>query len=596
MSGSNVFCSDNTIHFIKTEVLFPMNTIKKFIHYYGPYKAVFFIDLICAAVISLVDLAYPQILRTMTKTLFTEDKSIILHALPVIAASLFVMYIVQSLCKYYVTCQGHMMGAKMERDMRRELFDHYQELSFSYYSRNNSGQMMSKLVSDLFDISEFAHHGPENLFISLVKIVGAFIFLFFINKKLALPLILLVIVMFVFSFRQNAKMQETFMENRRKIGDVNASLQDTLSGIRVVQSFANEDIERAKFKKSNEAFLVSKRDNYHCMGSFMSSNLFFQGMMYLVTLVYGGYLIAQGEMQTADLAMYALYIGIFISPIQILVELVEMMQKGLSGFRRFLDVMETESEIRNADNAAELTDVKGHVRYDHVSFHYSDDETSVLSDISIDIPAGKSIALVGPSGSGKTTICSLLPRFYDVTGGSITVDGKDIRGLTLKSLRSQIGMVQQDVYLFDGTIKDNIAYGKPGASDEEIIKAAKCASIHDFIMELPDGYDTYVGERGTRLSGGQKQRISIARVFLKNPPILILDEATSALDNESERWIQKSLEELSKNRTTITIAHRLSTIRDADEIIVITEDGIAERGTHAELLEKNGLYAAYYNM
>ena len=573
-----------------------MNTIKKFIHYYGPYKAVFFIDLICAAVISLVDLAYPQILRTMTKTLFTQDKDIILHALPVIAASLFVMYIVQSLCKYYVTYQGHMMGAKMERDMRRELFDHYQELSFSYYSRNNSGQMMSKLVSDLFDISEFAHHGPENLFISLVKIVGAFIFLVFINKKLALPLILLVIVMFVFSFRQNAKMQETFMENRRKIGDVNASLQDTLSGIRVVQSFANEDIERAKFKKSNEAFLVSKRDNYHCMGSFMSSNLFFQGMMYLVTLVYGGYLIAQGEMQTADLAMYALYIGIFISPIQILVELVEMMQKGLSGFRRFLDVMETESEIRDADNAAELTDVKGHVRYDHVSFHYSDDETPVLSDISIDIPAGKSIALVGPSGSGKTTICSLLPRFYDVTGGSITVDGKDIRGLTLKSLRSQIGMVQQDFYLFDGTIKDNIAYGKPGASDEEIIKAAKCASIHDFIMELPDGYDTYVGERGTRLSGGQKQRISIARVFLKNPPILILDEATSALDNESERWIQKSLEELSKNRTTITIAHRLSTIRDADEIIVITEDGIAERGTHAELLEKNGLYAAYYNM
>ena len=590
------FCSDNIIHFIKTEVLFPMNTIKKFIHYYGPYKAVFFIDLICAAVISLVDLAYPQILRTMTKTLFTQDKDMILHALPVIAASLFVMYIVQSLCKYYVTYQGHMMGARMERDMRRELFDHYQELSFSYYSRNNSGQMMSKLVSDLFDISEFAHHGPENLFISLVKIVGAFIFLVFINKKLALPLILLVIVMFVFSFRQNAKMQETFMENRRKIGDVNASLQDTLSGIRVVQSFANEDIERAKFKKSNEAFLVSKRDNYHCMGSFMSSNLFFQGMMYLVTLVYGGYLIAQGEMQTADLAMYALYIGIFISPIQILVELVEMMQKGLSGFRRFLDVMETESEIRDADNAAELTDVKGHVRYDHVSFHYSDDETPVLSDISIDIPAGKSIALVGPSGSGKTTICSLLPRFYDVTGGSITVDGKDIRGLTLKSLRSQIGMVQQDVYLFDGTIKDNIAYGKPGASDEEIIKAAKCASIHDFIMELPDGYDTYVGERGTRLSGGQKQRISIARVFLKNPPILILDEATSALDNESERWIQKSLEELSKNRTTITIAHRLSTIRDADEIIVITEDGIAERGTHAELLSQNGLYAAYYNM
>ena len=573
-----------------------MNTIKKFIHYYGPYKAVFFIDLICAAVISLVDLAYPQILRTMTKTLFTQDKDIILHALPVIAASLFVMYIVQSLCKYYVTYQGHMMGAKMERDMRRELFDHYQELSFSYYSRNNSGQMMSKLVSDLFDISEFAHHGPENLFISLVKIVGAFIFLFFINKKLALPLILLVIVMFVFSFRQNAKMQETFMENRRKIGDVNASLQDTLSGIRVVQSFANEDIERAKFKKSNEAFLVSKRDNYHCMGSFMSSNLFFQGMMYLVTLVYGGYLIAQGEMQTADLAMYALYIGIFISPIQILVELVEMMQKGLSGFRRFLDVMETEPEIQDAPDAVELKDVKGRVCYEDVSFHYSDDETTVLSHVSIEIPAGKSVALVGPSGGGKTTICSLLPRFYDVTGGRVTVDGQDIRSLTLKSLRSQIGVVQQDVYLFSGSIRDNIAYGKPDATEEEIIEAAKCANIHDFIMELPDQYDTFVGERGARLSGGQKQRISIARVFLKNPPILILDEATSALDNESERWIQHSLEELSKNRTTITIAHRLSTIKNADEIIVITENGIAERGTHETLLEKNGIYAGYYNM
>lgn len=573
-----------------------MNTIKKFIHYYVPYKAVFFIDLICAAVISLVDLAYPQILRTMTRTLFTQDQSKILHALPLIAGCLFIMYVVQCLCTYYVTYQGHMMGAYMERDMRQELFDHYQELSFSYYSRNNSGQMMSKLVSDLFDISEFAHHGPENLFISLVKIIGAFIFLLFINKKLALPLIILVIIMFVFSFKQNARMQETFMENRRKIGDVNASLQDTLSGIRVVQSFANEEIEHEKFKKSNEAFLVSKRDNYHCMGSFMSSNLFFQGMMYLVTLVYGGYLIANGEMQTADLAMYALYIGIFISPIQILVELVEMMQKGLSGFRRFVDVMETESEITDAPNAKELTNVKGHVSYEHVSFHYSDDDTPVLSDISIDIPAGKSVALVGPSGGGKTTICSLLPRFYDVTAGHITIDGKDIRGLTLKSLRSQIGTVQQDVYLFDGTIKDNIAYGKPGASDKEIIEAARRASIHDFIMELPEQYDTYVGERGTRLSGGQKQRISIARVFLKNPPILILDEATSALDNESERWIQRSLEELSQNRTTITIAHRLSTIRDADEIIVITEDGIAERGTHEELLDMNGVYAAYYNM
>ena len=573
-----------------------MHTIKKFIAYYGPYKAVFFIDLLCAAVISLVDLAYPQILRTMTSTLFTRDSSVILRALPLIAAGLLLMYILQSVCKYYVSYQGHMMGAQMERDMRQRLFDHYEKLSFSYYSQNNSGQMMSKLVSDLFDIAEFAHHGPENLFISVVKIIGSFVFLFLINWRLALPLIVLVICMFLFSFRQNSRMQETFMENRRKIGDVNASLQDTLSGIRVVQSFTNEEIERDKFRKSNHAFLLSKRDNYSCMGNFMGWNLFFQGMMYLVTLVFGGYLIAHDLMDAADLAMYALYIGIFISPIQILVELIEMMQKGLAGFRRYLDVIETEPDIEDAPDAVPLENVKGRVCYEDVSFHYSDDDAPVLSHVSFEIPSGKSIALVGPSGSGKTTICSLLPRFYDVTGGRITVDGKDVRSLTLKSLRSQIGMVQQDVYLFCGTIRDNIAYGRPGASQQEIEDAAKRANIHDFIISLPDGYDTNVGERGTRLSGGQKQRISIARVFLKNPPILILDEATSALDNESERWIQKSLEELSRNRTTITIAHRLSTIRNADEIIVITEDGIAERGTHESLLEKGGIYAHYYNM
>ena len=573
-----------------------MHTIRKFIDYYAPYKTVFFIDLICAAFISIVDLAYPQILRTMTNTLFTRDSSTILHALPWIAAGLLVMYILQSLCKYYVSYQGHMMGANMERDMRQQLFDHYEKLSFSYYSQNNSGQMMSKLVSDLFDIAEFAHHGPEYLFISLVKIIGSFIFLFLINWRLALPLVVLVLCMFIFSFRQNQRMQETFMENRRKIGDVNSSLQDTLAGIRVVQSFANEDIEREKFKKSNHAFLISKRDNYNCMGNFMGWNLFFQGMMYLVTLVFGGWLIAHGLMDAVDLAMYALYISIFISPIQILVELIEMMQKGLAGFRRFLDVMETEPEIVDAPDAKPLVNVKGRVSYEDVSFHYSDDNTSVLSHVSFEIPAGKSIALVGPSGSGKTTICSLLPRFYDVTGGRVTIDGKDVRTLTLKSLRSQIGMVQQDVYLFSGTIRENIAYGKPGATMDEIVEAAKRANIHDFIEELPDGYDTFVGERGARLSGGQKQRISIARVFLKNPPILILDEATSALDNESERWIQQSLEELSKNRTTITIAHRLSTIRNADEIIVITEDGIAERGTHESLLRQNGIYAHYYNM
>lgn len=573
-----------------------MHTLKKFIPYYSPYKAVFVLDLICAAMISLIDLAYPQILRTMTKTVFAGKSSAILQVLLPIGVAMLIMYIVQALCKYYVSYQGHMMGANMERDMRQQLFGHYEKLSFSYYDQNNSGQMMSKLVSDLFDISEMAHHGPENLFISLIKIIGSFVFLFVINRWLAIPLLVLVFFMILFSYSQNRRMQATFMDNRQKIGDINSSLQDTLAGIRVVQSFANEEIERDKFRHSNENFLHSKDANYRCMGSFMSGNLFFQGLMYLVTLVFGGWLIAKGQMETADLAMYALYIGIFISPIQILVELTEMMQKGLSGFRRFLAVVETEPDIVDAEDAKPLENVKGTVEYKDVSFHYSDDDTLVLSDVSFRIDAGKSIALVGPSGSGKTTICSLLPRFYDVTGGSIRIDGKDIRSLSLESLRNNIGLVQQDVYLFCGSIKDNISYGKPGASIEEIIDAAKKANIHDFIMSLPDGYDSYVGERGTRLSGGQKQRISIARVFLKNPPILILDEATSALDNESERWIQHSLEELAKNRTTITIAHRLSTIRNADEILVVADTGIAERGTHEELLAANGIYAHYNEM
>lgn len=573
-----------------------MQTLKKFIKYYKPYKAVFFIDLLCATIISAIDLAFPQLLRTLTKTLFAGAPGKIISALIPITIGLLVAYIIQTACRYYVTYAGHMMGARMERDMRKELFDQYEKLSFSYYDQNNSGQMMSKLVSDLFDISELAHHGPENLFISLIKIIGSFIFLFMINRMLAVPMLILVVLMLVFSYGQNKKMQETFMDNRRKIGDINSSLQDTLAGIRVVQSFANERIEQEKFNRSNENFLISKDANYRCMGSFMSGNAFFQGMMYLVTLVFGGFLIAHGRMEASDLAMYALYIGIFISPIQILVELTEMMQKGLSGFRRFLEVVETEPEIVDAADAKPLKNVKGNVCYEDVSFHYSDDDTPVLSHVSFEIPAGKSIALVGPSGSGKTTICSLLPRFYDVTDGRVTIDGNDVRKLTLESLRSQIGLVSQDVYLFGGSIKDNIAYGKPDATMDEIVDAAKKANIHDFIMELPDKYDTFVGERGTRLSGGQKQRISIARVFLKNPPVLILDEATSALDNESERFIQKSLEELAKDRTTITIAHRLSTIRNADEILVVADCGIAERGTHEELLELDGIYARYYDM
>lgn len=572
-----------------------MKLLKKFIGYYRPYKKIFFFDLFCAAVISIIDLIYPQILRQGANTIFVQEKSVILRVLPLLAAGLLIMYIIQALCKYYVNCQGHVMGAMMERDMRRELFEHYEKLSFSYYDNNNSGQMMSRLVSDLFDISEFAHHGPENLFISLIKIIGSFVFLTVINWRLAIPLFVIVIVMVIFSSIQSKKMHATFLDNRKKIGDINARLQDTLSGIRVVQSFANEEIEKKKFAASNENFLVSKKENYRCMGSFSSWNIFFQGLMYLTVLVFGGYLISQDKMEPADLAMYALYIGIFVSPIQILVELTEMIQKGLSGFRRFSAIMETEPDIEDAEDARELTNVKGDVNYDHVTFRYNDDEP-VLSDVSFSIPAGRSIALVGPSGGGKTTICSLLPRFYELTDGKITIDGEDIKEFTLQSLRKNIGIVQQDVYLFCGTVRENIAYGKPDASDEEIIEAAKNANIHDFIMSLPDGYDTFVGERGTRLSGGQKQRISIARVFLKNPPILILDEATSALDNESERHIQKSLEELSKNRTTITIAHRLSTIRGADEIIVITENGIAERGSHDELMKIDGIYAKYYRM
>ena len=572
-----------------------MKIMKKFIRYYYPYKSVFFIDMFCALLISLIDLAFPQILNYLNSNLFYKSSDTILRSLIVLAVGLIAMYLVRAACKYYVSAQGHIMGVHMERDMRKELFDKYEELSFSYYDKNNTGEMMSKLVSDLFEISEFAHHGPENIFISLLKIIGSFLLLFYIHVPLTLLLLVVTLCMLFFSLMQNKRMQATFMDNRKKIAGVNASLQDTLAGIRVVKSFANEEIEREKFAKSNENYVQSKKNNYTCMGLFQGGNNFFQGLLYVTILVGGGYFIAQGSLEPVALATYALYINIFVTPIEVLVEFTEMLQKGYSGFKRFNEVMETKSEIQDAEDSVELTDVKGVIDYKDVCFGYDEDE-HVLSHIDIHIEAGKSVALVGPSGGGKTTICSLLPRFYDVNSGSVTIDGKDVRSLTLQSLRRAIGIVQQDVYLFTGTVRDNIAYGDPTATEEQIIEAAKKANIHEFIMSLPDGYDTYVGERGTRLSGGQKQRISIARVFLKNPKILILDEATSALDNESERHIQKSLEELAKNRTCITIAHRLSTIRNADEIIVIGENGIEERGSHAELLEKNHVYAKYYRL
>ncbi len=572
-----------------------MKLLKKFIRYYRPYQKVFYLDMVCALVISAVDLAFPQILNYLNDTLFVSDRQQILNSLFFLAVGLIVMYAVRAVCKYYVSAQGHIMGSHMERDMRQDLFDQYERLSFSYYDNNNTGEMMSKLVSDLFDIAEFAHHGPENIFISLLKIIGSFVLLCWINVPLTILLILVTLVMLLFSLRQNKRMQATFMDNRRKIAGVNAALQDTLAGIRVVKSFTNEDVEREKFADSNEKFLQSKKDNYNCMGRFQGGNNFFQGMLYVTILVGSGFFIANGTLEPIALATYALYINIFITPIEVLVEFTEMLQKGYSGFKRFNEVMETAVDIKDEPGSVDLKDVKGVIDYKDVSFSYDGEET-VLDHINIHIDAGRSIALVGPSGGGKTTICSLLPRFYDVSSGSIQIDGKDIRGLTLKSLRQAIGIVQQDVYLFSGSIRDNISYGDRNASEEQIIEAAKKANIHEFIMSLPDGYDTYVGERGTRLSGGQKQRISIARIFLKNPKILILDEATSALDNESERHIQKSLEELAKNRTCITIAHRLSTIRGADEIIVIGEKGIEERGTHEELLKENNIYARYYRL
>ena len=572
-----------------------MQVLRKFIRYYRPYRWMFYTDTLCALTICVIDLAFPQILNVLTHGLYTRGREAILPALAWIGAGLLAMYILRYFCQYYITTWGHVMGARMESDMRQDLFDHYQRLSFSYYDRNNTGVMMAKLISDLFDISELAHHGPENLIISTLKIVGAFTILMFINFKMTLILIAVTLVMAVFSYRKNRKMRAIFLDNRKKIAGVNAQVQDSLSGIRVVKSFANEEIEREKFADCNGRFLTSKVSSYKLMGVFHAGNGFFQGLLYISILVSGGYFVAQGTLAASELAIYALYVGIFLNPIEVLINFTEQFQKGYSGFRRFTEVVETQPEIEDSPDARPLGRITGEIELDDVSISYTP-ENPVLEHVSLTIPAGKTIALVGPSGGGKTTLCSLIPRFYDVTGGAVKIDGNDVRDVTGKSLRSAIGIVQQEVYLFGGTLRENIAYGRPGATDEEIVEAAKRANIHDFIMSLPEGYDTSAGERGTRLSGGQKQRISIARVFLKNPAILILDEATSALDNDSERHIQAALEQLASGRTTVVIAHRLSTIRKADEIVVIANHGIAERGTHSELLERNGIYAKSYYM
>ncbi|MCB2313441.1 ABC transporter ATP-binding protein/permease [Clostridium tagluense] len=572
-----------------------MDIFKKFINYYKPYKLLFFADMFCALVVSAVDISFPVILSYLSKNFFTKDKQVILHNIGYIGIALVCMYIIKYFCQYFIATWGHIMGARMENNMRRDLFSHLQSLPFSYYDENNTGEMMSKLISDLFDISELAHHGPENVLISALKILGSFTILLFINVKMTLILLVVTVVMVVFSTYQNLKMRKIFLDNRKKTANINSAVQDSLSGIRVVKSFANEEIEKKKFNKRNKEYLNSKVQSYTAMGKFIAGNTFFEGILYVAIIVAGSLFIIDGSLKVSDLVVYALYINIFINPIDILINFTELFQKGYAGFQRFREVIETVPVIVDKEDAVILTNVKGNIEYKNVTFSYGDDH-NVLNDISIKIEAGRNIAFVGPSGGGKTTICSLLPRFYDITSGSITIDGNDIRDLTLESLRNSIGVVQQDVYMFAGSIKENIGYGKINASDEEIMEAAKNANIHDYIMDLDEGYDTYVGERGVKLSGGQKQRLSIARVFLKNPPILILDEATSALDNESERYIQSSIEKLSKDRTTIVIAHRLSTIKKSDEIIVINDEGIQERGSHSELLKNEGMYAYYYNM
>ena len=570
-----------------------LKNLKKLISYYKPYMGTFLLDMFFAVVASAIALAIPLIVRYITsEVIYLEEgaKERIIQ----LGILLIGLVVVQFLSNFYITNIGHVMGAKMEYNMRAEIFEHYQKLSFSFFDDQKVGQLMSRITNDLFDITELLHHGPENIVISLIKIVGAFIILFGISKYLTAASFVILPFMFIYVFFLNKKMRKTFKENRKKVADINSRTEDNLSGIRVVKSFANEDIEIAKFKEGNDAFLKTKKNSYLYLGLFQSGMTAFILLVNIVVIITGAVLISDGLVEIPDFIAFLLYINTFTEPIRVIVDFTEQFQNGYTGFERFTEILNIEPDIKDKDCAEPLTDVKGDIEFEDVSFKYKEGAHRVLRHINLEVPAGAYVALVGSSGGGKTTLCSLIPRFYDVTKGTIRIDGKDIRDVTLKSLRDNIGIVQQDVYMFAGTIYDNISYGRPGATEEEIIEAAKLANAHDFIMSLPHGYATDIGQRGVKLSGGQKQRISIARVFLKNPPILIFDEATSALDNESENIVKESLERLAKNRTTLVIAHRLSTIRNAERILVLTENGIEESGTHDELMRKNGVYASLY--